>query len=64
MKVKHLVLAIACAGMLGATAPASTAQAEDSIYVPLFTYRTGPYANSGHSDRQRHARLSQHAQRA
>ena len=26
---------------------ASKAQAQDTIYVPLFTYRTGPYADSG-----------------
>ena len=34
------------------------------IYVPLLTYRTGPFAGSRHSDRQRHARLSDHAERA
>jgi branched-chain amino acid transport system substrate-binding protein len=28
-------------------APASTPAAEDSIYVPLFTYRTGPFGGSG-----------------
>src|ERR1700685_3760901 len=27
--------------------PAGAAYAEDSIYVPLFTYRTGPFAVSG-----------------
>jgi branched-chain amino acid transport system substrate-binding protein len=27
--------------------PVSTASAEDSLYVPLLTYRTGPYAGSG-----------------
>ena len=27
--------------------PAGSAYAEDSIYVPLFTYRTGPFAGSG-----------------
>ena len=39
-------------------------QAQDSIYVPLLTYRTGPFAGSRHSDRQRHERLSRDAQRA
>src|SRR5580700_9569629 len=39
-------------GALGAFAltlalPAAPAQAEDSVYVPLFTYRTGPFAGSG-----------------
>ena len=36
--------------LLAATAiaaPALPAAAEDSIYVPLFTYRTGPFAGSG-----------------
>ena len=27
--------------------PAGAAFADDSIYVPLFTYRTGPFAGSG-----------------
>src|SRR3984885_14252046 len=39
-------------GAIGALAltlalPAAPAQAEDSVYVPLFTYRTGPFAGSG-----------------
>ena len=39
-------------GAIGALAlslalPAGSAYAEDSIYVPLFTYRTGPFAGSG-----------------
>src|SRR5271169_4891594 len=39
-------------GAVGALAlslalPAASAVAEDSIYVPLFTYRTGPFAGSG-----------------
>src|SRR5271170_1185504 len=39
-------------GAVGALAlnlplPVALAQAEDSIYVPLFTYRTGPFAGSG-----------------
>ena len=39
-------------GAIGALAltlalPAALAQAEDSVYVPLFTYRTGPFAGSG-----------------
>ncbi|AXS41885.1 ABC transporter substrate-binding protein [Breoghania sp. L-A4] len=36
--------ALALAGGILATVPA---QAADSIYIPLFTYRTGPYAGSG-----------------
>ena len=46
MKLKHLILGLAVTGMLGAI-PLAAAQAQDSIYVPLLTYRTGPYANSG-----------------
>jgi branched-chain amino acid transport system substrate-binding protein len=37
---------MACAGLLAGLL-VGAAQAQDSIYVPLFTYRTGPYANSG-----------------
>jgi len=47
MKANHLFLAIACAGLFGATALATKVQAEDSVYVPLFTYRTGPYSVGG-----------------
>jgi branched-chain amino acid transport system substrate-binding protein len=47
MKARQLLVAIACAGLLGGAVFASKAQAQDTIYVPLFTYRTGPYANSG-----------------
>ena len=39
------------------SALASRRQAQDSIYVPLLTYRTGPFAGSRHPDRQRHGRL-------
>ncbi len=47
MKARRLIVAFACAGLLGGAALASKAQAADSIYIPLLTYRTGPYANSG-----------------
>src|SRR5690348_4682413 len=47
MKARQLFAAIACASLLGAAGLTGTAQAADSIFVPLFTYRTGPYANSG-----------------
>ncbi len=42
MRVAHIVL-----GLILAMAPGMTAAAEDSIYVPLLTYRTGPFAASG-----------------
>ncbi len=47
MKARKLLVAIACAGLVTGAVLVSKAQAEDTIYVPLFTYRTGPYANSG-----------------
>ncbi|MFL6713807.1 MAG: ABC transporter substrate-binding protein, partial [Sulfurifustis sp.] len=45
MPVHKLSLAVIAATFLGATA--LPAMAQDSIYVPLFTYRTGPFAGSG-----------------
>ena len=47
MKAKRLLFALACAGLLGAVAPAPQAQAQDSIYVPIFSYRTGPFSVGG-----------------
>ena len=47
MNVRHLVLGVAGAAMLVTAPLATTASAQDSIYVPLLTYRTGPFANSG-----------------
>jgi branched-chain amino acid transport system substrate-binding protein len=46
MKARQLWITAACAGLLAGAAFVASAQAED-IYVPLFTYRTGPYSNSG-----------------
>ncbi len=45
MGLKHLALGLAVVAAVPAAI--ATAQAEDGIYVPLFTYRTGPYAGSG-----------------
>lgn len=45
MKLKSLIAAGIIAGSTAAVAPPSFA--EDGLYVPLFTYRTGPYAGSG-----------------
>jgi branched-chain amino acid transport system substrate-binding protein len=47
MKARQLLVAMACAGLVTGAVLVSKAQAADTIYVPLFTYRTGPYANSG-----------------
>jgi branched-chain amino acid transport system substrate-binding protein len=45
MRLTQIVLGLAFASSLGVAAPAALAQ--DSIYVPLLTYRTGPFAGSG-----------------
>jgi branched-chain amino acid transport system substrate-binding protein len=45
MRLKHLALGLAVVTAAGAAAV--TAQAADGIFVPLFTYRTGPFAGSG-----------------
>jgi branched-chain amino acid transport system substrate-binding protein len=48
MKFRHFALGAAAAVIAGATAlTAVPVQAQDTIYVPLLTYRTGPFANSG-----------------
>lgn len=48
MKFRHFALGTAAAVLAGATAlTAVPVQAQDQIYVPLLTYRTGPFANSG-----------------
>ncbi len=47
MRLKHLGLGAAVAILVGASLPASHALAEDTLFVPLLTYRTGPFANSG-----------------
>jgi branched-chain amino acid transport system substrate-binding protein len=44
----HLkLLALGLAVVTAAPAAITAAQAEDGIFVPLFTYRTGPFATSG-----------------
>ena len=47
MKARHLITGLACAALVGTSVFAGKAQAQDSIFVPLLTYRTGPFANSG-----------------
>jgi branched-chain amino acid transport system substrate-binding protein len=47
MSIRHTIFGVACGAMLGVTSLAKTVVAQDSIYVPLLTYRTGPFANSG-----------------
>jgi branched-chain amino acid transport system substrate-binding protein len=45
MRLKHLVLGAAIASLMGGAVLISQASAE--TFIPLFTYRTGPFANSG-----------------
>ena len=45
MSFRKFGLGLAAATML--TGVALPAFAQDSVYVPLFTYRTGPFAGSG-----------------
>ena len=47
MKIKNLLVMLTCIGVFGALAPITTAQAEDSVFVPLLSYRTGPYSVGG-----------------
>ena len=45
MPLKHLALGLAIA--MAMPVAFATAQAEEGLYVPFFTYRTGPFAGSG-----------------
>ena len=45
MSLKHLALGLAIATAMPTAF--ATAHAEEGLYVPLFTYRTGPFAGSG-----------------
>src|SRR5262249_31854908 len=47
MPTKYLAFGAAFAAVLGGIAFATASHAQDSIYVPLLTYRTGPFAGSG-----------------
>ncbi len=47
MKMKGLLVGAVLASTAVMPALVSSAAAQDTIYVPLFSYRTGPFANSG-----------------
>ena len=47
MALRHTLLQAAAAILAGALALPAPSRAQDSIYVPLFTYRTGAFAGSG-----------------
>ena len=45
MRLKYLALGLAV--VMAAPAAVTAAQAEDGIYIPLMSYRTGPYSGAG-----------------
>ena len=45
MRVKSLALGLAV--VMAVPAAITAAQAEDGIYIPLMSYRTGPYSGAG-----------------
>src|SRR5437762_3916510 len=47
MRAKQIVLGVAVAATLGVSALATGAEAQEGIYIPLLTYRSGPFAGSG-----------------
>ena len=47
MRFKQMALGVATAAMVAGGIATVKAQAEESIYLPLLTYRTGPFAGSG-----------------
>jgi branched-chain amino acid transport system substrate-binding protein len=47
MALRKLLLGALGAALIGTTAYTTPVQAQDSIYVPLLTYRTGGFAGSG-----------------
>jgi branched-chain amino acid transport system substrate-binding protein len=47
MRLKGLMIGAVLGAVAGVPAFAPVAVAQDSIYVPLFSYRTGPFAGSG-----------------
>src|ERR1700751_2341245 len=47
MRMNSMALGGALMSAIGLFAPMPGAQAQDSIYIPLLTYRTGPFSGSG-----------------
>ena len=47
MKSRFLVLGASLVALLGDNQLTATAQAQDSVYVPIFSYRTGPFSVGG-----------------
>ena len=47
MRLKHLVLGVTVAGAACGSMALTDAIAQGGTFVPIFSYRTGPFANSG-----------------
>ena len=47
MRLKDLLVRLAVAGVVGGSMAATDAVAQGGTFVPIFSYRTGPFANSG-----------------
>ena len=47
MHLKRLVMGVTIAAATAMPVMLTSASAQDSIYIPLFSYRTGPFAGSG-----------------
>ena len=59
MHLKHLAVGLLVATAV--TAAITAAQAEDGIYIPLMSYRTGPYSGAGAAIFNGISRLSDYA---
>ena len=47
MSFKYLTVGMTAAGLICGSALSTVVRAQDSIFVPLLTYRTGPFAGNG-----------------
>jgi len=47
MRLKYLAAAVAVAGLVGGSFLPTTGFAQEGTFIPLLSYRTGPFANSG-----------------
>ena len=47
MRLKHLLVSVAVAGVVGGSMAGTDALAQGGTFLPILSYRTGPFANSG-----------------
>ena len=47
MKARSMIIGAAATAIIASSAVATTAQAEDSLYVPMLSYRTGAFSGGG-----------------